>query len=202
MPVDTIADFVLYIAPGFIATFIYYRYYPAKERTAFTQTAQSVVWGLVIVTAVRLADQHLLSGTLGSDVQGMPSVALTGALLGAGLVLGYLGVLQLLARSAIARKHTSLRWIAPPPDSIWQYINEPWVRDWAVVHLDDGSSYLGWISQYRSDPDFADQDFLLTHARRVDDAIKELYPVDGIGVYVNTRHVSRIEFLRGKKPAA
>ncbi len=202
MPVNTIADFLLYIAPGFIATFIYYAQFPAKERSTFTQAAQSVVWGIVIVMAIKLADQHILSFALRTNQDGMPSIPLTMTLLAAGVAAGYLGALQLWIRTALARRWYPLRWLAPPPDSIWQYINEPAVRDWAVVHLDDNSTYLGWISRYRRDPDTSEQDFLLTHARRVDDHLKELYRVDGIGVYLNTRHVSRIEFLRGRKLAA
>ena len=65
------------------------------------------------------------------------------------------------------------------------------------MYLDDGSIYLGIIRQYRSNPNDQDQDFLLAKAQRVDsDKLQPLYPVTGQGVYLNTRNVKRIEYVR------
>ena len=69
--------------------------------------------------------------------------------------------------------------------------------NWATVFLSDGAIYLGWISKYTFNPDAVDQDFLLSNARRVDEQLSELYRVTGIGVYINTRDVKRIEFVEG-----
>jgi hypothetical protein len=65
-----------------------------------------------------------------------------------------------------------------------------------VVYLDDGSIYLGWIKDFTFDPDADDNDFLLADAKRVDDQLAEKYAVTGRGVYLNTRNVKRIEFVK------
>lgn len=75
-------------------------------------------------------------------------------------------------------------------------VNSPDNKDWAVIFLDDGSIYSGWISDYRFDPDSSDQDFLLSKAKRVDDDLSPMYEINGIGVYLNTRNVRRIEFVK------
>jgi len=64
------------------------------------------------------------------------------------------------------------------------------------VYLDDGAIYLGWIKEYTFDPDVESNDFLLAGAKRVDDNLNTTYLVNGQGVYLNTRNVKRIEFVR------
>jgi len=73
-------------------------------------------------------------------------------------------------------------------------VNRP-SNDYAVVYVDDGSIYLGWIKDYTFDPDAEDNDFLLADAKRVDEQLKELYSITGRGVYLSTRNVKRIEFV-------
>ena len=69
---------------------------------------------------------------------------------------------------------------------------------WAVIFLDDNSIYLGFIGTYRYDPDATDQDFLLAKAKRVDENLNVQYEIDGLGVYLNTRNVKRIEYYQGE----
>ena len=199
MTIQNIVDFITYVAPGFIASEIYYSQFPVKQRTPLTQLAQSVIGGLVVVSFIRWIDSALLFGLLHSNAAGVPDIRFAAALIGGGLLAGYLAVLQLSARSALASRYPRLGWLSTGPDSIWQFVNRPSVADWATVYLHDGSIYLGWISRYRFDPDQQDQDFLLTHASRVTDRLRIIHPVDGIGVYLNTRDVSRIEFLAPPK---
>ena len=59
-------------------------------------------------------------------------------------------------------------------------------------------STRGGITRYTWNPELDDQDFLLYDATCVDDDLKEKYIVDGIGVYLNTRDVNRIEFVNSK----
>ena len=42
-----------------------------------------------------------------------------------------------------------------------------------MVYLDDGSIYIGYIYEYRFDPDCDDQDFVLSDAKRVDEDLNE-----------------------------
>ncbi len=72
-------------------------------------------------------------------------------------------------------------------------------RDWAVVFLSDGAIYCGWIKEYSFEPDAENHDFLLTKAKRVNNHLKLNYTVDGLGVYLNTRDVKRIEFVKGQR---
>jgi Family of unknown function (DUF6338) len=67
--------------------------------------------------------------------------------------------------------------------------------EYAVIYLDDGAIYLGWIKEYTFVPDAESNDFLLAGARRVDEHLNTIYLVNGQGVYLNTRNVKRIEFV-------
>ena len=211
MPIQNVVDFIIYVAPGFLASVIYYAAYPVKQRTAFTQLAQSVVGGAIIVSLIRWLDTHYLGNLLHSSLPGTPDIRFMIAIVLGGVIAGNLAVFQLSARRGLASRFRLLSWLSSFPDSSWQFVNRPNVGDWAVVYLNDGAIYLGWITRYRFDPDSQDQDFLLANAKRVNDRLKTMYPVDGIGVYLNTRDVTRIEFIRPsdgegnqrkKKPAA
>src|SRR5437588_285283 len=86
------------------------------------------------------------------------------------LVYVLLGVLRIglnFARFFLASHWPRLEGIAPDPQSIWAKINRP-SDDYAVVYVDDGSIYFGWIEDYTFDPDAKDNDFLLADAKRVD----------------------------------
>lgn len=198
MPVDSLAEFILYITPGFIAIEVYRYYFPGKKRNSFTQIAQSVIWALVIINFIRFIDDTYLNNSLHSDQDGVPDAQFSIALLLGGFVFGFLGAYQLKIRSFLSSKYENLSWLSSQPDSIWQQINSTDIEDYVVVYLDDGSIYFGWISNYQADPNSEDQDFLLKAAKRIDDDFKELYLIDGIGVYLNTRDVKRIEFFKGK----
>jgi hypothetical protein len=56
---------------------------------------------------------------------------------------------------------------------------------------------MGWIKEFTYDPDSPDNDFLLSMTKRVNDDLTVRYKVDGQGVYINTRNLRRIEFVRG-----
>ena len=197
MPVDNLADFIVYIAPGFIATEIFKAFFPAKDRNAFSQLTWSIVWALIIVTFIRVIDSAILGNNLHSHTSSpLAEIRFIISLILAGVLFGLIGVLQLKARIWLAHNNEFLENLAPGRDSVWLMINDPDVDDWAVVSLSDGSKYLGWIVNYKYDPNEKDQEFLLGHARKVDEKLKELYLIDGIGVYLNTRDVISIEFVK------
>jgi hypothetical protein len=82
--------------------------------------------------------------------------------------------------------------------SIWAKVNGPRATDWAVVFADDGAIYMGWIKEFTYIPDADDNDFLLSRAKRLNEDGSHQYEIDGQGVYMNTRNVRRIEFVRGE----
>ncbi len=189
-------DFLIYVMPGFVALQLFRAKYPAKKLSEFLQVAWSLIYGVIVATLVRGADTRYFRGRLQSGQPGFPSPRFVAALVVAGLCLGCILIGVNFARFFLAARWPQLEGIAPDPQSIWAKINRP-SNDYAVVYLDDGSIYLGWIKDYASDPDADDNDFLLADAKRVDDQLAEKYTVTGRGVYLNTRNVKRIEFVKG-----
>jgi len=198
MPTENLAEFVLYIAPGFIAVEIYRRKHPAKERSTFTQIATSLVFALVILAGIKWIDNTWLCNWLHTNSDSFPDERLIVSLIVGGIIAGYLCVIQLKIRSLLAQRFDFLLWLASEPEAIWQKVNSPQNEDWAKVHLDDGSIYIGWISKYQADPNLNDQDFLLSRAKRINEDLSEKYIVNGCGVFMNTKNVKRIEYLAGK----
>ncbi len=199
MPIDNIIDFIVYVLPGFIASEIYYSHYPVKERAPLTQLAQSVIGGVIIVSFLRWLDLTYLAGALHTSATNPPDMVFVASIIFSGVAVGYLISWQYSLRGWLAQRFSWLSWLYSDPDNIWQFVNRPSVEDWVVVYLNKGGVYLGWISMYRFDPDAEDQDFLLSNARRVDDQLNVIYPIDGIGVYLNTRDISRIEFVKSEQ---
>jgi len=198
MPINNLVEFVLYVIPGFLVVEIYRAAYPAKEKSEFQQIGWSILYGLVIVAIVKWFDKNVISHSLFSQTTWIPGLRFTSALLLAGVIFGLLLILFYKSRFYLSNKIKYLKRIAPDPQSIWAKVNQPTNKDWCVIYLDDGSIYLGYISQFTFDPDKESQDFLLSDAKRVDEELKEKYIITGIGVYLNTKDVKRIEFLKGQ----
>jgi hypothetical protein len=193
-PAEHLVDFLVYVMPGFIALQVFRASYPAKRLSEFLQVTWSLIYGVVLAALVRSADTNLLHGWLQSGVPGLPAFGFVIALVLSGLLLGIIFIGLHRARFFVATHWSRLEGIAPDPQSIWAKVNRP-SNDYAVVYLDDGSIYFGWIEDYTFDPDAEDNDFLLADAKRVDEDLTEKYSVTGRGVYLNTRNVKRIEFL-------
>lgn len=198
MPPQSLAEFILYIIPGFIALQIYHQKYPAKERESLIVFAYSLVYGVLIISILKTIDKFCLNFILHSNSSGIPGTRFIIVIFFSAIFLGYLSILLRELRSYFSKKVGFLRWLSPGVDSIWQKINDPSNEDWAVIFLNDGSIYLGWISKYAFDPNNVDQDFLITQAKRVKEDLSTVYSVNGIGVYLNTREVKRIEFVRSR----
>ena len=117
----------------------------------------------------------------------------------AGFIIGIAraGLRQL--RFILSRRFAYFKWLAPDASSIWARVNQKGTNQWAVVFLGNDIQYLGYVKYFRNDPDAIDQDFLLAESFRVDNKRRIIYSVDGVGVYLNTRDVRRIEFLDGFK---
>lgn len=198
MPTNNLVEFIIYVIPGFLVVEIYRAAYPAKEKSQFQHIGWSILYGILNVTFIKWIDKNLLSNSLYSQSDGIPGLRFTIALLLFAVILGLLLILFYKSRFYLSNKSKFLNRIAPDPQSIWAKVNQPSNKDWCVVYLDDSSIYLGYISQYTFDPDKESQDFLLGDAKRVDENLIEKYVVNGIGVYLNTKDVKRIEYLKGQ----
>lgn len=197
MPTEHLFEFVLYVIPGFLSVEIYRAVYPAKQKSEFAQVGWSILFSVFIVVAVKWIDKNVCNNQLYSNIQGFPGLRFTLALFTGGILVGLFRVLLHFIRFQLSQRFEFCKNISPDPQSIWAKINQPSNKGWAIVFLEDGSIYMGYISKYTFDPDKDDQDFLLSDAKRIDENLSEKYIVDGIGVYLNTRDVKRIEFLAG-----
>jgi hypothetical protein len=193
-PAEHLVDFQVYVMPGFIALQLFRAKYPAKKVSEFLQVAWSLIYGVILATVVRGMDGRFLHGWLQSNSPGFPASRFVIALVLAGLFGGIFLAGLYFARFFVAAHWPRFEGLAPDPQSIWAKVNRP-SNDYAVVYVDDGSIYFGWIKDYTFDPDAPDNDFLLADAKRVDEQLTEKYSVTGQGVYLNTRNVKRIEFV-------
>lgn len=198
MPIQNFFEFVLYITPGFIAIYTYRLKYPVKEKDSFTEISCCVLCGIVIIAAIKWIDKNWLDYFLHSESTGIPGGRLTLAIVVSGVIGGLLGIVQVEIRNYLAKKVKLLRFLSKSTDTIWEFINAKTQKDWFLIFLNDGAIYSGWISKYCYDPNNQSQDFLLSDANRVEENLKTVYIVDGLGVYLNTKDVKRIELIKGK----
>lgn len=183
--------------PGFLALHIYRSVYPVKGLSEFLQVAWSLIYGVLLASLVRGIDATYLGQRLHSADDGFPRLPFILALLTAGVIWGFSLVGFNRVRSYLSESLPSLEFIEPDVQSIWAKVNRAQVTDWAVIFTDDGAIYMGWIEEFTYDPDAEDNDFLLSEAERLNDDFTSRYKVDGQGVYLNTRNVKRIEFVKG-----
>lgn len=205
MPTNNLTQFILFITPGFLAIALYRRKYPARKDSDFHLIAWSLVYGVLILAAVRFLDRAVLHGVLGSEacLQGSnakvpPPINLRfpAALLFTGVIAAALSIAWREVAFRLSAKYSCLGWLAPDHLTIWAQVNKDSNQDWAVVFLNDGAIYIGQIKHWTFDPNAEHQDFLLSKAQRVNEDLKVIYEVTGRGVYLNTRDVLRIEFTR------
>jgi hypothetical protein len=197
MGFSDIVQFLLYVIPGFISIEYYRARFPAKTRTDFITISWSIVFGVGITSLLIWLDTNVLNGLLAYKATGFPSIQFLASLVAAGFLIGVTraGLRQL--RFFLSKPLPSLKWLTPDVGSIWARVNQSETNQWALVFLDNDVQYLGYVRYFRNDPDATDQDFLLAECFRVDKNRKALYRVEGVGVYLNTRDVRRIEFLDG-----
>ena len=197
-PVEHVAEFVVYAMPGFLALHIYRSIYPVKGLSEFLQVAWSIIYGVVLASLVRGLDRKYLDHQLHSADDGFPRRAFILALVVVGLLWGFLLAGFNRTRLYLSEKIRLLHFVAPDVQSIWAKVNQSQSTDWAVIFADDGAIYLGWIKEFTYDPDADNNEFLLSRAKRLNEDGSLQYEVDGQGVYLNTKNVKRIEFVRGE----
>jgi len=199
MPVESIIEFIQYVIPGFIAILIYRYAFPTKERDSFTEISSCILLGLITISALRWFDENCFNYYFQTNSSGTQSMRFYFGIILFGGIAGLIGVCEVKLRNFLARKYRFLRWLSKSPEPIWMEINKKTQDNWALVFLADDSIYLGWIKKYTYNPHIEEQEFLLTEAARVDDQLNVKYSVNGLGVYLNTKNVRRIEFIEGKK---
>jgi hypothetical protein len=118
-PIEHLADFILYVMPGFIALQLYRAKYPVKGLSEFLQVSWCLIYGIALAGIVRWIDHRYLKGSLHSDEGGLPWLRFIVALAIAGLVLGALLVSVRWARFTLARKYATFSSLEPDPQSIW-----------------------------------------------------------------------------------
>jgi len=198
MDINNFYEFLIYIIPGFLAREIQNSVHPGKKRSDFENIALSMLYSIIIYLTVNF----IINGFTFSNFTLAKSFAnksinyIIYLLLG-GILLGFIMAYESDVRALLGRLRL-LNWIIPKnKNSAWEEINKRDNQDWAVVFLKDGSIYEGYIGFCRSDPDKEEQDFILENAKRVDENLNVSYSVTGIGVYLNTRDVIRVEFIKG-----
>ena len=195
MSIETIIGLVLYIVPGFLALELYHYVYPIKDRDNFIISTWSIIFGVLITGFLKWFDYCYLNNALRSNDNTFPSFLFIIVLIVSGLLIGALGIACHILREKLSKRFFFLEI---PSQSLWKKIINNSNEDWVVVFLDDESIYLGWIQEFTANPNNENQEFLLNNAARVDENLEVVYEVTGIGVYLNTKNVKRIEFIRNK----
>ncbi len=199
MPIKNIVELILYVSPGFIALEVFFWIYPVRERREFRHFTWSLILGVIIFVGLSWIDRVWLASLLQGDVAEVINTKFIVALFITG---AFLGIIFSVIRSLLQWLGDKINWLSfinPGSQAVWVKVNQSKLNEWVIVFLTDGSIYSGWISTYRFDPNSEIQDFLLKDAKRVGENLNEIYSVDGLGVYMNTRDVVRIELVKGSK---
>jgi hypothetical protein len=201
MSFTDLTEILLFLAPGYIAIRLIRLWHPVKEKDSFHDFASSVLLGFFITGLLKLIDEKYLNFFLGSNISsyGLPSIRFYFVIIFSGVIVGIflIGLLKLYRSKT--KDSSILGFLSSGTDPVWLNINSSDNEDWAIVYLDDKSIYFGWIADYNYNPNFEDQDFLLSNAIRLDENLKRVSKINGVGVYLNTRDVKKIEFVKGSE---
>ena len=198
MPVENIIEFILYIAPGYLAIYIIRSRWPVEKKDSFHEIALSVISGVGIISVLKWTDIHWFSNFFESNQSGFPSLKFLLGIFIFGVITALLYIGQRELRNFLSKQAKFLKFLSPGNDSVWLDITDRSNKDWAIVYLDDGSIYTGWISNFTYNPNHQNQDFLLSQAKRLYENLEVMALIDGCGIYLNTRDVKRIEFRSGE----
>ena len=197
---SSLIQFIIFILPGYVAISIYRYKFPVRLRADNRDIIWGMVYGLLQFSLlVKLFPEKMQpifsNGTENSAITNSIETILL--IIVSGFIFGLLGILLSLFRDKILYKSVKLRKFRKAPQSIWHKINteKEFKNSWAVVFLDDGAIYRGYIKYYQFNPDLEIQDFLLARADRVDENLKKKYSISGQGLYLTTATVKRIELL-------
>ncbi|MHA1568670.1 MAG: DUF6338 family protein [Alphaproteobacteria bacterium] len=206
----------IYLIPGFVAREMFLARYPVRKKSTVELIIWSIIYSFVILIALCIISEIFDDPRLNYFNRDTSSLGVKSYLLilVGGVILGVMLILQREIRFWIDKKipdpfqekpFFDLRFrlwmgirsvlrIPPDPGAVWPMVNKQEQGSFAAVFLNDGSIYLGWIGQFTYDPNASEQDFLLQDAKKIDENFNEIYKVEGIGVYLNTKNVKRIEY--------
>src|SRR4051812_8226793 len=110
-----LVEFLLYIAPGFLARQIYLSVYPGKKTDDYHQIGWTVLYSIWIVTSIKAADTYFLSHALHSDAPGMPYARFIIVTQLTGVAMGLALVGNRMLRYYLASQFQWLQSLAPDP---------------------------------------------------------------------------------------
>ena len=187
-------EILIILLPGFIAVEIHRKFFPAIKFRWLVYTGWVVINGVLVWSVLVWIDDRIYNTSWGL-LDGTGSVVGILLLVILGVVAGFIRIILRITGFRLAKNLNVLRWLKPEKGSVWMNVNEKnGGNEWVIVYLNDGSIYLGWVSQFANHPEQVNQEFVLQNARRLDEAHKQLYEIVGSGVYLNTRDVIRIEY--------
>ena len=174
---------------------MYRAFYPIKlkEGIEYKGIIISLIACVLLYLFVEMIDEKYLHFFLESNCKD-PTFKFVFALALSGIFAGWISSLYTSIRYRWGGRVSFIK--KPDMQSVWAKTLLSLKEDWVFVFLDDGSTYRGWMSDFIYDPDSDNQDFLLNPAYKIDAHYNIEYEIDGIGGYLNTKNVKRIEFFR------
>jgi len=193
MSANQIVLYLFLLFPGILSVKLYRTICPEKKESDLYELANSVLQSIIIVALYIVIFKKEVSDLLSKTTFEIMDL---GILLTISLVWSALLIVFKKVRLWLANRFQPLSFIKPQNYSVWERINTYTKNEWAIIYVNDGSIYRGYISQVNLEPDKDDFDFLLSEAVRVEDDLAEKYNVNGIGVYFRMANITRIEFIK------
>ena len=88
MPIENIIEFLLYIAPGYIAIQLFRFHWPVEKKDSFHDIALSVISGVAIISILKWTDKHWFNYFFESNLSGFPSAKFLSGIIIIGLISG------------------------------------------------------------------------------------------------------------------
>jgi hypothetical protein len=185
LTLDEVGRIVSYVAPGYLAQWVYRARYPSRDRPAGELLIMSVALSVPFVA--------LASRLTSSSNQNPTSLRFVAALFIPALIVGFAAA---IARPALRVPLVALGFSEQPEGSIWQRTLHDLPKDaWVTIDLVDGSKVAGLVRTYPGAAADGVRELFLV-APRFDDG-EELRPVNGAaGVIVRLDEVRTVTLGR------
>lgn len=187
MPFSDVFNILLFIIPGFITNRVFTNHFPGVKDSDLGRIVSSIIYSLLC-----LGVACFIFKICGSDFT-LESGKIISFEVFALLLISYLFGWLLILLENLKRKYfkSKIR-----EQSVWAYLNKQREDSWVVVHLKSNDKYLGWMKNWKFDPNNPNEfDFLIADARKVDSEWNEIYKIDGEGVYFVSSEISHIEYI-------
>jgi len=158
---NDIAQFILYLVPGFLAVMLHNLFVPTRKPSDFELTAQSLIVSLLIFTPLRLLEKKL----------GIPLTQSKSLYLTCSWLLAILAgiVWPSVQKSSIYAKilhifNINYSWRVNVWNSILDHADH---APWVIVSLQNKEEYLGQVIEYTLDPNDPSKEVFLKPAYRI-----------------------------------